>query len=159
MRQIPAIASSEGGNYGFNADNADNTYNENYADHAGSSGSLRSALITNSAIHVVRDGGCSVFRTCKSASGVWHTDCRNAAQCESLGHRPRNRAISNTKALKGRDGGMPHHFAPLGLFLSRSIFPRAMPWAFTFRAFGPCLSVRLQKKSLGRIRDQGHRIR
>ncbi len=40
--------------------------------------------------------------------------CRNAAQCESLGHRPRNRAISNRKALKGQDWGMRHHFAPLG---------------------------------------------
>ena len=28
--------------------------------------------------------------------------CRNAAQCESLGHRPRNRRIRNQKALKGR---------------------------------------------------------
>ncbi len=114
----------------------------------------RESLVTNSAIRVVGDDGCSVFRTCKRASGG-QTDCRNAAQCESLGHRPRNCSILNTNALKGRDGGMPHHFAPLGLFLSQSIFPRAMPWAFTFRAFGPGLSVRLQRTFLGRIRDQG----
>ena len=36
---------------------------------------------------------------------------------------------------------MRHHFAPLGLFVSRFIFPRAMPWAFTFWAFGPDLSL------------------
>ncbi len=30
--------------------------------------------------------------------------CRNAAQCESLGHRPRKRQVSNAEALKGRDG-------------------------------------------------------
>ena len=29
--------------------------------------------------------------------------CRKAAQCESLGHRPRNQAMLNTKALKGRN--------------------------------------------------------
>ena len=51
-------------------------------------------------------------------------------------------------ALKERDGGMPHHFAPLGLFLSRSIFPRAMPWAFTFLAFGPNLSLYDSKEHL-----------
>ena len=31
--------------------------------------------------------------------------CRNAAQCESLGHRPRNSEILNQKALKGRHVG------------------------------------------------------
>ena len=43
---------------------------------------------------------------------------------------------------------MPHHFAPLGLFMSRSIFPRAMPWAFTFQAFGPSLSLYDSKEQL-----------
>ncbi len=32
-----------------------------------------------------------------------HCVCRNAAQCDSLGHRPRNEFIANVKALKGRD--------------------------------------------------------
>ena len=39
--------------------------------------------------------------------------CRNAAECESLGHRPRNLAISTMTALKGRN--CEHdHFAPSG---------------------------------------------
>ena len=41
---------------------------------------------------------------------------------------------------------MRHHFAPLGLFVSRFIFPRAMPWAFTFQAFGPGLSLYASKE-------------
>ena len=36
---------------------------------------------------------------------------------------------------------MRHHFAPLGLFVSRFIFPRAMLWAFTFWALGPDRSL------------------
>ncbi len=34
--------------------------------------------------------------------------CRNAAECESLGHRPRNQFIANVKALKGR-----HEVSPI----------------------------------------------
>ena len=32
-----------------------------------------------------------------------HCLCRNAAECESLGHRPRNQIITNVTALKGRN--------------------------------------------------------
>ncbi len=114
------------------------------------------------------------FGLAKERGGGWDADCRNAAQCESLGHRPRDRAISDTntlarrsrksetrisksqrtavekmrakrgvvgKDLKGRAGGMPHHFGPSWFFMSRSIFPRAMPWAVTFQAFGPSFSL------------------
>ena len=46
----------------------------------------------------------------------WHMSegfCRNAAQCESLGHRPRKRAISSRKALKGREEET-RSFRPVG---------------------------------------------
>ena len=42
--------------------------------------------------------------------------CRNAANCESLGHRPRNRVISNPKALKGRNA-FAASFRPCGAFV------------------------------------------
>ena len=41
--------------------------------------------------------------------------CRNAAQCESLGHRPRKRQKLNVEALKGRDGDA-RSFRPFGAF-------------------------------------------
>ena len=44
---------------------------------------------------------------------------------------------------------MRHHFVPLGLFVSRFIFPRAMPWAFTFWAFGPDLMSPLRDDQRG----------
>ena len=43
---------------------------------------------------------------------------------------------------------MRHHFAPSGLFVSRFIFPRAMPWSFTFWAFGPDLSLHYSEEHL-----------
>ncbi len=36
-----------------------------------------------------------------------HCVCRNAAECESLGHRPRYRIITDVKALKGRNEVSP----------------------------------------------------
>ena len=50
----------------------------------------------------------AVFRLGSRCDG----GCRNAAQCESLGHRPSNR-VSNVGALKGRNGNA-QSFRPLG---------------------------------------------
>ncbi len=61
--------------------------------------------------------------------------CRNAAECESLGHRPRNLAISKMAALKGRNW-MRDRFAPLGLCSAVLHGTKALPWAVTFCAFG-----------------------
>ena len=55
------------------------------------------------------------MRTCRPVGPVrLFADCRNAAQCESLGHRPRNRFISNTNALKGQNWGRASSFRPVG---------------------------------------------
>ena len=54
------------------------------------------------------------MRTCRAVGPErLFTDCRNAAQCESLGHRPRIRFISNTKALKGQNCGRASSFRPV----------------------------------------------
>ena len=50
----------------------------------------------------------AVFRLGSRCDG----GCRNAAQCESLGHRPSNR-VSNVGALNGRNGNA-QSFRPLG---------------------------------------------
>ncbi len=60
-------------------------------------------------------GEAIIMRTCRPVGPErLLADCRNAAQCESLGHRPRNRFISNAKALKGRNWGRATSFRPLG---------------------------------------------
>jgi len=70
----------------------------------------------------------------------------NGAKCNSLGHRPRWNPLKRFLALKARnDDGLSEvdnvfnrdllsrAFSASRIVLS---FPRALPWAITFRAFG-----------------------
>ena len=90
------------------------------------------------------------------ARGFAFGDCRNAAQCESLGHRPRNRAISNTKALKGRDRGISSSFRPFGAFCVSIHLSQGDALGFHILGLWPRPLFALpQRTSSGRICDRG----
>ena len=75
------------------------------------------------------------MRTCRPVGPVrLFADCRNAAQCESLGHRPRNRFISNTNALKGQNWGRASSFRPVGAVCVSNHFSQGD--ALGFRIWG-----------------------
>ncbi len=60
-----------------------------------------------------------------TTAGVSEGDCRNAAQCESLGHRPRKQAISSRRALKGREEAT-RSFRPVGAWNIRFAFSQGV---------------------------------
>ena len=76
--------------------------------------------------------------TCRPVGpGRLCADCRNAAQSESLGHRPRNRFISNTNALKGQNWGRASSFRPVGAVCVSIHFSQGDALGFRILGLGP----------------------
>ena len=97
------------------------------------------------------------MRTCRPVGPErLFADCRNAAPCESLGHLPRNRCISNTKALKGQNCGRASSFRPVGAVCGSIYFSQGDALGFRILGLWPRrLSTLLRRTSSGRICDQG----